>query len=62
MSCRPTALARRAAADPFPGRVVDGAALDRLAAGAAPITDAGSTPSPAPPPDLFSTAQPAPGR
>ncbi len=56
------ALARRAAADPFPGRVVEGAALGRLAAGAAPITDAGSVPSPAPPPDLFSTVQPSPGR
>ena len=56
------ALARRAAADPFPGRVVEGAALGRLAAGTAPITDAGSAPSPAPPPDLFSTVRAVTGR
>jgi spermidine synthase len=46
-------LARRAAADPFPGRVVDGDGLARLAAGAAPITDAVAGPSPAPPPEVF---------
>src|SRR5262249_6934715 len=33
-------LVRRAAADPFPGRVVHGTDLDKLIAGARPITDA----------------------
>jgi spermidine synthase len=47
------ALARRAAGDPFPGRVVDGSELDRFAAGARPITDASAESSPAPPPDVF---------
>ena len=47
------ALTRRAAADPFPARVVDGAALDRFVAGARPITDAEAEPSPVPPPDVF---------
>jgi SAM-dependent methyltransferase len=46
-------LARRCAADPFPGRVVHGADLDRFAGGAKTITDASATRSPAPPPDLF---------
>jgi spermidine synthase len=46
-------LTRRAAADPFPARVVDGAALDRFVAGARPITDADAEPSPVPPPDVF---------
>ena len=46
-------LSRRSAADPFPGRVVHGADLDRFAAGARTITDASATRSPAPPPDLF---------
>lgn len=46
-------LVRRAAADPFPGRVVYGSDLDRFVAGARPITDASAEPSPAPPPDLF---------
>jgi spermidine synthase len=46
-------LTRRAAADPMPGRVLDGAELDRFAAGAKPVTDASARPSPAPPPDLF---------
>ena len=46
-------LARRAAADPFPGRVVHGAELDRFAAGARPITDARAESSPAPPPGTF---------
>jgi len=49
-------LVRRAAADPFPGRVVYGTDLDRFVAGAKPITDASAEPSPAPPPDLFATA------
>jgi spermidine synthase len=46
-------LTRRAAADPFPARVVNGAALDRFVAGARPITDAEAEPSPVPPPDVF---------
>jgi spermidine synthase len=46
-------LTRRAAADPLPGQVMDGAELDRFAAGAKPVTDASARPSPAPPPDLF---------
>jgi len=46
-------LIRRAAADPFPARVVEGAALDRLVAGSRPITDAHAEPSPAPPPEVF---------
>ena len=49
-------LARRAAADPFAGRVVHGSELDRFAAGARPITDAAAEPSPAPPADLFASA------
>ena len=47
------ALARRAAGDPFPGRLVHGDALDRFTAGAKPITDAQPQPSPAPPLGLF---------
>ena len=46
-------LARRAAGDPFPGRLVHGADLDRFAAGAKPVTDANAQPSPVPPPDVF---------
>jgi spermidine synthase len=46
-------LARRAAGDPFPGRLVHGADLDRFAAGAKPVTDAEAQPSPAPPPGVF---------
>ncbi len=46
-------LARRAAADPFPGRVVAGEELARFAAGARPITDDSAQPSPAPPRGLF---------
>jgi spermidine synthase len=46
-------LARRAAGDPYPGRLVHGRELDRFAAGASPITDAGAQPSPAPPPGTF---------
>jgi spermidine synthase len=48
-----TGLIRRTAADPFPARVVEGAALDRFAAGSRPITDAHAGPSPAPPPEVF---------
>ncbi len=46
-------LARCAAGDPFPGRLVHGADLDRFAAGAKPVTDAEAQPSPAPPPSVF---------
>ena len=46
-------LIRYAAADPFPARVVEGAALDRFAAGSRPITDAHAEPSPVPPPEVF---------
>ncbi len=46
-------LARRTAGDPFPGRVVDGAELDRFAAGARPVTDAQAEPPPVPPLHLF---------
>jgi SAM-dependent methyltransferase len=46
-------LVRLAAADPFPGRVVHGACLDRFIAGAKPITDASAEASPSPPADLF---------
>ncbi len=45
-------LARRAAADPFPARLVHGAALEEFLAGAAPITDRTAEPSPPPPPGL----------
>jgi spermidine synthase len=46
-------LTRRATADPFPARVVSGAALDRFVAGSAPITDARAEPSPPLPPAIF---------
>ena len=46
-------LARRTAGDPFPGRVVDGAELDRFASGAKPVVDGKAQASPAPPRDLF---------
>jgi spermidine synthase len=65
-------LARRAAGDPFPARLVHGSDLDRFTAGARPITDARAQPSPAPPPDIFAVrrkpgttaapAAPAPAR
>ncbi len=42
-------LTRRAAADPFPARVVAGDALDRFVAGAQPVTDADAGPAPVPP-------------
>ncbi|HEX6932424.1 MAG TPA: fused MFS/spermidine synthase [Streptosporangiaceae bacterium] len=47
-------LVRLAAGDPFPGRVVTGAELDRFVAGARPMTDASAEASPPPPADLFS--------
>ena len=50
------ALARRAAGDPFPGRLVHGDGLDRFIAGARPITDARAQPSLAPPPGLFAAS------
>jgi spermidine synthase len=46
-------LTRLTAADPMPGRVLDGTALDRFAAGAKPVTDASAHPSPTPPRNLF---------
>jgi spermidine synthase len=46
-------LALRTAGDPFPGRVVGGADLDRFAAGAKPVSDAQAAPPPVPPPHLF---------
>ncbi|HET7014643.1 MAG TPA: fused MFS/spermidine synthase [Streptosporangiaceae bacterium] len=46
-------LERLAASDPFPGRLVYGADLDRFVAGAKPITDADAEPSPAPPSDVI---------
>jgi hypothetical protein len=46
-------LTRRAAGDPFPGRVVYGEELMRFAAGAAPVTDATARPSPPPPDGIF---------
>lgn len=46
-------LTRRAAADPFPALVLDGAELDRFVAGSRPITDADAEPSPTPPPGAF---------
>ncbi|HEY5989446.1 MAG TPA: spermine synthase, partial [Streptosporangiaceae bacterium] len=46
-------LARRTAADPFPARLVEGAALGQFAAGSAPITDTHAQPSPPLPPEVF---------
>ena len=46
-------LIRRIAADPFPARVVEGAALDEFVAGSAPIVDANAEPSPVMPPEVF---------
>jgi spermidine synthase len=47
------ALTRRALADPFPARVVAGAAFDDFIGAAKAITDADAQPSPLPPPDVF---------
>ncbi len=47
------ALARAAAADAFPARLVHGADLDRFVAGARPVTDATAQDSPEPPRSLF---------
>jgi hypothetical protein len=46
-------LVRRAAGDPFPGRVVSGQELARFVSGAAPVTDATARPSPPPPDGVF---------
>ncbi|MFG2038032.1 spermidine synthase [Dactylosporangium sp. NPDC048998] len=46
-------LARAAAADPFPARLVSGDDLAKLVGGARVVTDATATSSPAPPADLF---------
>jgi hypothetical protein len=46
-------LARRAAACPFPARLLHAGELARFAAGARPVTDAVAQPSPAPPADLL---------
>jgi spermidine synthase len=46
-------LTRRAAADPFPARVMAGEELSRFVAGARPVADAAAESSPAPPPDVF---------
>jgi Spermine/spermidine synthase domain len=46
-------LARRAAGDWFPGRVLHGDELDRFIGGAQPVTDAGARPSTPPPPGAF---------
>jgi spermidine synthase len=48
-------LTRLTAADPMPGRVLHGEALDRFIAGAKPVTDATARPSPAPPPGVFAS-------
>ncbi len=47
------ALGRLAAGDPFPARVMHGAALDGFAAGFAPVGDAAAEPSPVLPPGAF---------
>ncbi|MCI0386391.1 spermidine synthase [Streptomyces sp. CNQ085] len=46
-------LARLAAGDPFPARVVHGGALERLAGDAHPVQESGATPSPRPPEGSF---------
>jgi hypothetical protein len=46
-------LARSAAGDPFPARVLAGPDLDRFRAGARPVTDADAADSPPPPRDFF---------
>jgi spermidine synthase len=47
------ALSRRAAADPFPGRVVDGVELEMFTGGAEVVLDATAEKSPMPPPKVF---------
>jgi spermidine synthase len=46
-------LARRAAADPVPARLLTGPALDQFTAGAEPVTDARPVPPAVPPPGIF---------
>lgn len=46
-------LARRAAADPFPARVVHGTPLEALTGDAAPVHEAAAVPSPRPPAGAF---------
>jgi Spermine/spermidine synthase domain len=46
-------LARRVAADPFPGRLLAGDDLDRFISGARPISDGQAQLSPEPPPGVF---------
>lgn len=46
-------LTRRAASDPYPGRVEHGRALIDFTGGAVPVTDAAAVASPAPPPSVF---------
>ncbi|SNR96049.1 Methyltransferase domain-containing protein [Geodermatophilus pulveris] len=48
------ALVRRCAGDPMPGRVVEGAELDRFAGRARPVRDADAVASPEPPEGVFS--------
>lgn len=50
-------LGRRVAGDPFPGRVLHGAELERFAAGARLITDEQPEASPAPPADTFAVSE-----
>jgi spermidine synthase len=47
-------LVRRCAADPMPGRVVEGAELDRFAGKAQPVHDVDAVASPEPPEGVFS--------
>ena len=49
-------LAGAAARDPFPARVLHGAALARFTGGAPPVTDETARQSPAPPPGFFGVA------
>lgn len=48
------AVARGCAADPFPARILHGAALARFAGDARPVPETGARPSPQPPPGAFS--------
>jgi len=52
-------LRRRAAADPFPARLVCGTDLARFAAGARPAADATAQPSPLPPREALGSARSA---
>lgn len=48
-----TAIGSLMTADPAPGRVEHGSALERFVGGARPVTDATAQPSPPPPAELF---------